>query len=400
MAPFKLAVEDSSPLITYSPAGSWIDTPAGDVLATSYSGGSFHTTTTQGANATINFNGTGISIFGGQRPNYGTFSFTVDGRLVTSGTAESTVPSTRQLLCSVFGLINGPHTAVFSNIDGQPIDVDLIEFESQVGGPGSTVGFGTFDDSHAAITYLPAPSAWQISTHPTFFNDTLHSSQTPGASAILSFSGEAVALYGTVSPNHANIHIAIDGQSLILPGGSGGQVSAVRPVLLYYQNNLAPGQHTLVLSGNSTPPAGNSIDLDFITTFASTSSATMPILSDKSLSTGTIIGAIVGGVIGFLLLVALLALGFLMRRRRRRKDRSGHDFVKLENMVFPLPPPTKVTQRPGTPSSVGESSSGSHSRHGSVMSFTSTTSLLVTTRPPTMDSMGLSPPPEYSSYIR
>ena len=55
------------------------------------------------------------------------------------------------------------------------------------------------------------------------------SSQTPGASASLSFSGEAVALYGTVSPNSANLHITIDGQSSILPGGSGGQVSTVHP---------------------------------------------------------------------------------------------------------------------------------------------------------------------------
>lgn len=55
------------------------------------------------------------------------------------------------------------------------------------------------------------------------------SSQTPGASAFLSFSGEAVALYGTVLPNYANFRVVIDGQSLILPGGSGGNVSAVRP---------------------------------------------------------------------------------------------------------------------------------------------------------------------------
>ncbi|KAF8813846.1 hypothetical protein BYT27DRAFT_7180614 [Phlegmacium glaucopus] len=473
MASFNLTVEDSSPLITYSPAGSWIDTPADDVLATSYSGGSFHTTTTQGANATINFNGTGMWIFGGQRPNYGTFSFIVDEEFVTTGTAESTVPSTQQLLCAVSGLTNGPHTAVFSNTNGQPVDVDSIVFESQVGGPGSAVAFETFDDSDAAIAYLPAPSAWQIRTAPTFFNDTLRSSQTPGASAIRSFSGEAVAIYGTVSPNHANVRVAIDGQSLILPGGSGGQVSAVRPqVLLYYQNNLVPGQHTLVLSGDSTPPAGPSIDLDFIRAFAGTSSATMPIsvtTSNKSLSTGTMISAIVGGVIGFLLLVALLALGFLMHRRRRRKDRLvedsmvpvspdlpmqsdpkaleagfSHDSAKLENMVFPLPPPTKavaVTQRPATPSSVSDSSSGSHSRHGSVMSSTSTTPLVTSvpvllppqpkiarkpvptsvglvkkdvrfepvvefidahtpsrpnTRPPTMDFMGLSP--EYSSF--
>lgn len=45
----------------------------------------------------------------------------------------------------------------------------------------------------------------------------------------------------------------------------------------YYQDNLVPGQHTLVLSGDSTPPAGSSIDLDSITVFAATGvSASMP----------------------------------------------------------------------------------------------------------------------------
>lgn len=38
----------------------------------------------------------------------------------------------------------------------------------------------------------------------------------------------------------------------------------------YYQNSLVPGQHTLVLSGDSTPPAGPFIDLDSIVTFDAT----------------------------------------------------------------------------------------------------------------------------------
>jgi len=416
MASFNLTVEDSSPLITYSPAGSWIDTPTNDPFAVFYSGGSLHTTTTQGATATINFNGTGISIFGGHRPNYGTFSLIVDGQLVTNGSAESTVPSTvatRQLLGTVSGLINGPHNAVFANTDGQPIDVDSIELQSQVGGPGSAVTPKTFDDSDTAITYLPSPAEWQMTTAPVFFNDTLHSSQTPGASASLLFSGEAVALYGTVSPSHANIHITIDGQSFILPGGAGGQVSAVRPrVLLYYQNNLVPGQHALALSGDSTPPAGPSIDLDSIMVFTATgvSSTVMPtpvstgstaaenLLKSNKLSTGTIIGTVVGGVVGFLLLVAFLASGFLLYRRRRRKDRLVEDSMvpvspelpmqgdpktleaglsdraKLENTVFTLPPPTEaLMQRPATP---GSASVTSHSRNGSVMSSASTMPLM------------------------
>lgn len=38
----------------------------------------------------------------------------------------------------------------------------------------------------------------------------------------------------------------------------------------YYQNNLVPGQHMLVLSSKSTPLSGFSVDLDYITAFAAT----------------------------------------------------------------------------------------------------------------------------------
>jgi len=73
----------------------------------------------------------------------------------------------------------------------------------------------------------PGPSfASQI---PESYIDFVFSfSQTPGASASLTFSGDAVALYGTVSPDHADINISVDGQEQRLPGGA-GLVSIVHP---------------------------------------------------------------------------------------------------------------------------------------------------------------------------
>lgn len=64
---------------------------------------------------------------------------------------------------------------------------------------------------------------------PESYTDHVFSySQTPGASASLTFSGDAVALYGTVSPDHADIGISVDGQEQRLPGGA-GHVSVVHP---------------------------------------------------------------------------------------------------------------------------------------------------------------------------
>jgi len=61
--------------------------------------------------------------------------------------------------------------------------------------------------------------------------------------------------------------------------------------LKYYQNNLAPGQHKLILSRKSTPLSGSSVDLDYITAFAATgiNSSIVPTHMYVNLST-TILG--------------------------------------------------------------------------------------------------------------
>ncbi|KAF8160756.1 hypothetical protein B0H34DRAFT_697962 [Crassisporium funariophilum] len=443
MASFNVTVEDSSPMISYSPAGSWIDTPADDTLAASYSGGTFHTTAAQGATATIAFNGTGLSIFGGHRSNYGTYSIAVDGQTITSGSAESADSSVQQLLGTVSGLPDGPHTAVLTNTGGNPIDIDWIDFENRVGDPGAVGIKKSFDDTDMTISYLPSPSAWQTSSNPAFSGGTLHYSSTPGASAMLTFTGEAVAIYGTVSPDHANIQVTIDGVSQIMQGGSGGMVSALRSqVLLYYQNNLSPGQHALVFSGNTQPPAGPFIDLDSIDVFAAaespatstgdasglgsgvtTSSAlprgtvaandTLAPNSPSRIATGTIVGAVLGGIIFLLLLLAVV--GFLVLRRRRvRRDVEksmmpispqlpmqgypkaveaglmGRGPAVLENMVFPLPPPKSNSLRHSiAPSYYSDPYSGYHSRNDSMMSASSTAPLV-----PTVPMLGMPQPPK------
>lgn len=80
--------------------------------------------------------GTGLWIFGGHRSNYGTYSVSVDGQTVSSGSAQSDEGAVRQLLGSVSGLPYGSHTAVLTNTGGGPIDIDSVDFEAQVGPAG------------------------------------------------------------------------------------------------------------------------------------------------------------------------------------------------------------------------------------------------------------------------
>lgn len=46
------------------------------------------------------------------------------------------------------------------------------------------------------------------------------------------FSGDAVAVYGTVSPDHANIEVQVDGQSKTFAGGAGGMASVLHTKVL------------------------------------------------------------------------------------------------------------------------------------------------------------------------
>ncbi|KJA27892.1 hypothetical protein HYPSUDRAFT_51823 [Hypholoma sublateritium FD-334 SS-4] len=288
MSSFDMTVEDSSPLIAYAPAGAWIDTPNNDPLATksthvdqTYLGASYHITSVLGATATLAFNGlpfypqiplvsaqsglgTGVSIFGGMRSNYGLYIITVDGHIIASGSAQAG-NSTRQLLGTASGLSYGPHIAVLTNINGAPIDIDWIDFEAQVGASTtSAFSIAQIDNTDPTIVYSPEMT-WQANTNSQFFNKTLSFTQTPGASASLNFSGGAIAVYGTISPDHADIVITVDGQTRAFPGGSLGFASTLHAQ--YYQSDLSLASlHLLEYSGN--PQSGGPfIDLDMISIF-------------------------------------------------------------------------------------------------------------------------------------
>ncbi|KAF9478820.1 hypothetical protein BDN70DRAFT_879533 [Pholiota conissans] len=384
---FNITVEDSSPLITYFPAGSWIDTPTNDQLASSYSGSSYHTTNAQGATATIAFNGTGVWIFGGHRPNYGTYSIMVDGQTVVSGSSQANNASGNQLLGSASGLPYGFHTAILTNTGGAPIDIDWIDFETQVEGPETgTMSVQTIDNTDPSIVYSPA-AAWGLNTNANFLNETLSFTQTPDASASLTFSGGAIAVYGTVSPDHANIVITIDGQQQTMQGGANGFSDQVHPkTLLYYQTGLSANtSHTFSLSGNSQAPGtGPFVDLDMINVFAvslsndgtapsivsppnesiatpstspfssasgtsiaaetpATAAPTFPLTATSSsrISTGTIVGATLGGFFLLLLVSGIIAYLFL----RQRRNHSS----KIEKSMISVSPILPMQRGPKTP---------------------------------------------------
>jgi hypothetical protein len=345
MASFGLVVEDSSPLVSYAPDGAWVDT-IDDPMVTSYSGGSFHKTTAQGATATIAFNGTSVKFFGGRRPDYGNYTITVDNQVVQTGTARNQNPSMRNLMGSATNLPDGPHTAVLTSNGGGGIDFDWLEVAPHIGTPGSKISAAVIGDADSRITYLPSDDAWTVNNDPQFTEQTAHSSTNADASATVKFTGEAIGVYGTVSADHSALRVNVDGQDRKTDGRNNAAKGSHPQTLLYFEDSLGPGEHTMVVSANPRADGGPPlIDIDSMSVFASAENAAISSgpASGPSGPSKAMIGGIVGGVVGLLLILALILLLVLRRRRPRWSVLSR---TKDDSNVSPLSPELPI-QTPG-----------------------------------------------------
>ncbi|OSX66153.1 hypothetical protein POSPLADRAFT_1068917 [Postia placenta MAD-698-R-SB12] len=336
MAAFNVSLDDSSPLISYSPPNVWLDTPANDTLTKFYSAGSLHTTAVDGAAAHFSFNGTGVWLYGGLRPDYGFYTFLVDGVQVLQGDARAADPELGHILAGISGLPMGEHTVQLKNAGNGPIDLDTMVFETTVGASGDSMISSTIDDMNSTFTYGPNISDWALDSYSSFFNNSLHYSRTQGAQASLSFSGDAIAVFGTVSPQHANYTITVDGHTSQEFDASSSVQDFHSQTLLFFAQNLGTKEHSLVITGNPGKDTGNDSTVPGPTTSGQSSgtsstsdpSSTLSISATSTggssaatdsasrLSTGAIAGIVIGSLLG--LLALLLLLFFLLRCRRGR----------------------------------------------------------------------------------
>jgi hypothetical protein len=200
-------VEDSSPLITYSPANVWIDGTGRqaavrhlpifanihclNVTFQPYSGSSFRTTSAQGAAASFDFNGTGVWLFGARNSTYGDYIISVDGQVVSQGNAGSSTAQFQTALGGTSGLPMGKHTVVLTN-SGSGVDLDSVVFQTQAGSSGyvlsklthkvrflnimtgsATVTPVKIDDGDGKISYGPSSDTWNVAQNPSHFGNTL-----------------------------------------------------------------------------------------------------------------------------------------------------------------------------------------------------------------------------------
>ncbi|KZT41513.1 hypothetical protein SISSUDRAFT_1042880 [Sistotremastrum suecicum HHB10207 ss-3] len=145
MASVNVTVEDFSPLISFS-AGGWIDS-SNDPDISLYSAKSFRAAKSSGAEASFEFTGSAVFVYGGFRSDYGPYTLTLNNQTV-NGNAHSVTPRVG-LLASFTGLSETTHHLHLANA-GSAMDVDQIVYQTNsAAAPGKVALFTQRDESQA-----------------------------------------------------------------------------------------------------------------------------------------------------------------------------------------------------------------------------------------------------------
>ncbi|KAI0091112.1 hypothetical protein BDY19DRAFT_683874 [Irpex rosettiformis] len=351
MPVFNLSIDDTSPLIHYEPLDEWHDSSLNDPSVGSYLNHSFHATESQNANATISFNGSAVYVFGAFGPNHDAYTVTLDRQSTTYNGSSGAGPALfQQLMFSATDLsTEESHTLTVENnytTSMAWVDIDFIVITSGDGNTASQLHDTVLDDDDSSIAYSEGWDNSSNSWSQTYYEETMHRTSQAGASATISFVGNAISVYGATSGNHGEFAVSLDGG---LSTSFDGSARKFRPqILLYYAANLSNGLHMLNITNTDT--SGKFLDLDKVViskweetnsigqtnsssstislgspSSSSSTATSLPAFSKSNTPVGPIIGGTIAGIIALMLIS--LAIFFLLRRRRSQKVASSSTYI-------------------------------------------------------------------------
>ncbi|KAF7374053.1 hypothetical protein MSAN_00286200 [Mycena sanguinolenta] len=318
-------VDDSDPMVQYWPLGGWSTSGQGPEFETTA-----HASATLGDTATLVFEGISIGVYGSidSSSGHSSLNFSVDG--VDLGSYEA--PLLQHIVYNqlfwkspVFNETQHTLVVTVSHTPQTPTFLDYFIYNTT-----STAGKTLLiDDTDGRVTY--SPDGWESSdSSDNCLESTQHASASVGSWVALPFNGTGVSLFGTPGQPGFNVSIVVDRSQPVL------SISQTSDNQLFNTNGLTSGPHTInitVLEGklgidyflvsnasSSVPAAPQSA------TPQSGSAPTGSALSGSS-KTPLPIAAILGGVIGGLvILVSLLAIIIWKRRRRARRNNTQPGF--------------------------------------------------------------------------
>ncbi|KAL7281543.1 hypothetical protein ACG7TL_004860 [Trametes sanguinea] len=390
-AVFPLAIDDTSPLVLYSPfrdtftgtpaitvgwnsfdtASGFADSPSGPgslIGPTLVNGTSLHLTAADGAALQIDWHGTGITVFGTLVPSTGdvevSYTVILDGTPTTNYISNlSSIPTVdtaaNDVLVAFNSLPDGQHSLqlTLQNPDTSGIPVNstigpLLAFDRALvnASTGNSSAISATVSGSGTLTSNPTPTA-SARTAPVpddqiayrgqwdFTPDLLpgvtasfHTSTNVGDRATLLFNGSAVGLTGLTTPASGAYNVTLDSEDPITLSAR-ASFTASSPTLLYFRTGLDPSAMHVIEVVNAGPSgagddAGSLLVLAAVNVTTADSSGATPV-SAAGRPSGLSKGGIAALAIGLTLAVAaaVVAVLFFMRRRGRRARRKREMLV-------------------------------------------------------------------------
>ncbi|KAG6878473.1 hypothetical protein C0993_006315 [Termitomyces sp. T159_Od127] len=265
MSGLVLTIDDGNPLITYGPAGAWTqhNSSTDTTEAINFHSETWMMTQTPGATISFAFEGVDFVVYGTKSPQNGNYTVDVDGivgNVLWTGQNTSIQYSVPIYTSRVLPPM--AHTITILNKNSGSLSVDYITWNVIVDSNKSgTLSRLVLDDIDPSFNYYGGPWSDLPSHVGNFSDNTGHSTSTLGSAFNLTFSGkdftivvmrisfdfhmegDAISLYGSVGPNNGAYSVQLDAQSAETFVAT--EPTYVTQTLLYYGNNLGPGNHTL-----------------------------------------------------------------------------------------------------------------------------------------------------------
>ncbi|PFH53739.1 hypothetical protein AMATHDRAFT_54218 [Amanita thiersii Skay4041] len=364
MPTLTITIEDNSPLLNYDGFnwGGSLD----DNMASRYSESTFTRTSITSAQMSFEYNGTNVQVYGAQRSNHGQYQVSIDGTLLDpqNGNAGGDGNYKASLYRSE-NLAQGSHKLTLSNRDPDKwLDVDFVTWTVVFGDPKEALVTNTIDDTSPLFHYSGNDWSPFPANSGKFFAGTGHSTFTFNATASLTFVGEAISLYGQVTPNGAPYTIELDNNP---PTNYNASRVESYQMLLYHANNLGGGNHTLTF--RCTPSGSQLCALDYVNVYNSASNpASNSPSSGSSARTGLSIGDVIGIALGSVAVaIALVIVALYVIWRKKGGTLFGRHHQPAYATVSSFGPPMVQT-----PQAISNDSSASipppQSQGGSVTS--------------------------------
>ncbi|CAA7271024.1 unnamed protein product [Cyclocybe aegerita] len=343
-----VVVDDTNPNITY--AGSWFqDRGSKDSLGT-YGApyqSTLHGTTTNGSSFSFAFNANNSGVID---PQWECF---IDGSKIPTY-PPSTTPTNHWTLCG-FTFAAGPHVlTVNATVRDQTFWLDSIQYTSS--GESTANQSILIDERDAEFRAGLPEDMWQ------FTSGVGYASQVPNAAFTFNFSGTSLEYYGFIPDNYPRVDAtatwAIDGgtpQEFALKATPPG--TPLHRFEKLFQTDVYPvGDHTLqvlyqgdstktpltltnVIVGNGTTTTSTGIPSGSSTGAGPTGTSGVSGAATSGKSTN--LGSILGGVLGGLAFIVVVALFFWFRHLRRHSSEPQEKPNTTVVQPFePMSPPT------------------------------------------------------------